>query len=172
MRDCRSSSMASVPADYSAWSPRLAIHASCRLGSSFCSDRLYLPMRWEKSAKAARGTDMPPVVCLGSKSTLRLGACATVLALTTPAIARRSQVSQRAVSTEKQTLAEGRESFDSNCAGCHGLDGRGGERGPDISTRAQVVQAPDQELRDILRTRRIVAGMQSFASLGVERLDA
>lgn len=81
-------------------------------------------------------------------------------------------MSQRAVSAQKQTIAEGREIFDSNCAGCHGLDGHGGERGPDISTRSQMVQAPDQELRDILRTGRIVAGMPSFASLGVARLDA
>src|SRR6516165_2426152 len=48
--------MASTKAGCSAWSPRPGIPEFCRLGSSFCSDRWYLPMRSEKSAKAAQNT--------------------------------------------------------------------------------------------------------------------
>ena len=44
---------------------------------------------------------------------------------------------------------EGRTIFEGTCAGCHGLDGRGGERGPDISSRQQVVQLSDEKILDI-----------------------
>src|SRR5258708_35877135 len=33
-------------------------------------------------------------------------------------------------------LALGRQLFENRCAGCHGLDGLGGEPAPDIATRA------------------------------------
>jgi len=59
-----------------------------------------------------------------------------------------------------------RQIFESTCAGCHGLDGRGGEHGPDISTRQQVVQLSDGELLEILRNGRPAAGMPAFDSLG------
>jgi cytochrome c oxidase cbb3-type subunit III len=60
----------------------------------------------------------------------------------------------------------GHQAFDSLCAGCHGLDGRGSERGPDISTRQQIVQLSDNELMQILRGGRPAAGMPPFDSLG------
>src|SRR5208282_1944005 len=63
-----------------------------------------------------------------------------------------------------------RQIFESTCAGCHGLDGRGGEHGPDISTRQQVVQLSDGELLEILRNGRPAAGMPAFDSLGGPRL--
>lgn len=69
-----------------------------------------------------------------------------------------------------QTGNEGRQLFASACAGCHGLDGRGGERGPDISTRQQIVQLSDRELLEILRGGRPAAGMPPFASLGAAKL--
>jgi cytochrome c oxidase cbb3-type subunit III len=78
--------------------------------------------------------------------------------------------------TEKKTAItaanEARQIFESTCAGCHGLDGRGGERGPDIATRPQVVQLPDRELREILSGGRPDAGMPPFAFLGSGKLDA
>src|SRR5580693_10510401 len=54
----------------------------------------------------------------------------------------------------KQAPVEGRQMFESACAGCHGLDGRGGERGPDIATRQQVVQLTDAGIMEILRGGR------------------
>jgi cytochrome c oxidase cbb3-type subunit III len=65
---------------------------------------------------------------------------------------------------------EGRQLFDVTCAGCHGLDGRGGERGPDIATRAQVAQLSDAEIFQILQGGRPAAGMPPFESLGTAKL--
>jgi cytochrome c oxidase cbb3-type subunit III len=77
------------------------------------------------------------------------------------------------VSTHSQAdPAAGRRLFESSCAGCHGLDGRGGERGPDVTTRAQVVQLSDQETLGILREGRPGAGMPSFDSFGNVKLRA
>ena len=67
---------------------------------------------------------------------------------------------------------EARQIFESTCAACHGLDGRGGERGPNISTRPQAVQLSDHELGEILRQGRPAAGMPPFAALGSNNLKA
>ncbi len=66
--------------------------------------------------------------------------------------------------------SEGRQLFEAACAGCHGLDGRGGERGPDIVTRQQIVQMPDADISEILRSGRPAAGMPPFGSLGEAKL--
>jgi len=66
--------------------------------------------------------------------------------------------------------SEGKPIFESTCAGCHGLAGRGGERGPDIATRQQVVQLSDGKILEILREGRPAAGMPPFASLGGTKL--
>jgi cytochrome c oxidase cbb3-type subunit III len=68
--------------------------------------------------------------------------------------------------------SEGRTLFESSCAGCHGLDGRGSERGPDISTRQQIVQLSDEDILGILRAGRPTAGMPPFAFLGHVKLKA
>jgi len=73
--------------------------------------------------------------------------------------------------TTNSRTNEARQVFESVCAGCHGLDGRGGERGPDISTRPQIVQLSDTELLQILRAGRPTAGMPLFDSFGTTKLQ-
>ncbi len=68
------------------------------------------------------------------------------------------------------STSAGRQLFESVCAGCHGLDGRGGERGPDISTRQQIVQMSDADILEILRSGRPAAGMPPFGSFGETKL--
>ena len=68
--------------------------------------------------------------------------------------------------------AEAKTTFDSICASCHGLDGRGGERGPDLVARPDTVNKSDGDLLKVLREGRAAAGMPSFASYGPERLAA
>jgi cytochrome c oxidase cbb3-type subunit III len=75
-------------------------------------------------------------------------------------------------SGEQPSSNDARQIFESTCAACHGLDGRGGERGPNISTRPQVVQLSDRELGEILRQGRPAAGMPPFAALGNNNLKA
>jgi cytochrome c oxidase cbb3-type subunit 3 len=78
---------------------------------------------------------------------------------------------QNTAQAKNQGLAEGRRIFEATCAGCHGLDGRGGERGPDISTRPQVVQLSDAETLEVLRRGISAAGMPPFGALGATKLN-
>lgn len=88
----------------------------------------------------------------------------------------RSGVAQNAGNSPSQTppqsASEGRQLFESICASCHGLDGRGGERGPDIATRPQIVQLSDSEIMEILRVGRPSAGMPPFQSFGEAKLKS
>src|SRR5271163_3325151 len=55
--------------------------------------------------------------------------------------------------------------FASNCAGCHGADGRGGEHAPNIATAPEVQHLTDRELAGIIRYGISGAGMPAFSSL-------
>jgi len=72
----------------------------------------------------------------------------------------------------QQMKDEGQQLFASICAGCHGLDGKGAERAPDIARRPQVVQLSDHELMEILRQGKPTAGMPPFEYLGPPKLSA
>jgi alcohol dehydrogenase (cytochrome c) len=52
----------------------------------------------------------------------------------------------------------GMQEYSDRCAGCHGADGRGGERGPGIVLRGRS----DQELRDLIVKGLPAAGMPGF----------
>ena len=69
-------------------------------------------------------------------------------------------------------LADAKQTYESVCAACHGLDARGSERGPDIASKPEVVQETDAELMQILANGKPAGGMPSFASLGGAKLSA
>jgi putative heme-binding domain-containing protein len=95
-----------------------------------------------------------------------------VFAMTWPlrALAQNAAPANVAARPLHPSTSEGQQLFESVCAGCHGLDGRGGERGPDISMRQQAVQLSDGEILGILRGGRAAAGMPPFAFLGDAKL--
>ena len=68
-------------------------------------------------------------------------------------------------------LSEAKTAFNTACASCHGLDARGGERGPDLVSRPEVVRKTDAELLKILIDGKTAAGMPSFASFAPARLS-
>jgi putative heme-binding domain-containing protein len=68
-------------------------------------------------------------------------------------------------------LAEARKTFSTTCAACHGLDGRGGERGPDIASR-QVQEHSDEQLVRTVRNGISETGMPNFAFLGDAKIEA
>jgi putative heme-binding domain-containing protein len=72
----------------------------------------------------------------------------------------------------RTSAEDGRKAFESVCASCHGLDGRGGERGPNIATRAAVQQLSDEETLRVLRSGIPAAGMPAFSALGVPKIKA
>lgn len=65
----------------------------------------------------------------------------------------------------------GRQAFESICASCHGLNGKGGERAPDIATRPEIVKLSDNNLLGVLREGRPQAGMPAFRDLGTAKLS-
>jgi cytochrome c oxidase cbb3-type subunit 3 len=86
-----------------------------------------------------------------------------------------AQKSKQATSrgpSHKQDSEAGRELFESTCGGCHGLDGRGGEKGPNIATRPEISRRSDDEILAILQNGIPGAGMPAFARLGDTKLQA
>lgn len=62
--------------------------------------------------------------------------------------------------------AAAQQAFAANCAGCHGLDGKGGERAPDIVTRPTVRKLSDAQLLQILQKGVPQTSMPAFSHLG------
>jgi len=86
-----------------------------------------------------------------------------------------AQKTNQAVSagpSRKVSSEVGRKLFESTCAGCHGLDGRGGEKGPNIATRPEISTRSDDEILAILQHGVPAAGMPAFSMLGDAKLQA
>jgi cytochrome c oxidase cbb3-type subunit 3 len=60
--------------------------------------------------------------------------------------------------------------FDSSCAVCHGSDGRGGERAPNIATKREIVNLSDAQLTVILNKGVLASGMPPFSYLGDQKI--
>jgi putative heme-binding domain-containing protein len=59
----------------------------------------------------------------------------------------------------------GKSAFNSTCAGCHGLDGRGSEKAPNIASNAKVQHFADAQLADIVKNGVPGTGMPASRSL-------
>jgi cytochrome c oxidase cbb3-type subunit III len=76
------------------------------------------------------------------------------------------QKSARPVSTR------GKQTFASTCANCHGLDGRGAERAPNIADNPKVQHLSDAEIAHIIENGIPGAGMPAFRSLEASDVKA
>jgi cytochrome c oxidase cbb3-type subunit III len=65
----------------------------------------------------------------------------------------------------ERSIADGRQVFENRCAGCHGIDGRGGERAPDLATTAKTQRRSDSALAQIISNGIPAAGMPSFSAM-------
>ncbi len=74
--------------------------------------------------------------------------------------------------SSSDTVVEGQRIFVTTCAACHGLDGRGGERGPDLVNRKDVQQMPDDALIRLVQDGKPGTGMPAFRSLSIARTQA
>jgi cytochrome c oxidase cbb3-type subunit 3 len=111
----------------------------------------------------------------GTRHLWPLRCAVTVLLCALGSVFGQTALAQTSVARSKTATRpsnEGKAIFESACAGCHGLDGRGGERGPDIATRQPVVQLSDGQIQEILQGGRPAAGMPPFAALGATKLNA
>jgi cytochrome c oxidase cbb3-type subunit 3 len=66
----------------------------------------------------------------------------------------------------------GQKIFASTCAGCHGLDGRGGERAPNIAQNREVQRLSDAQLTHIVQEGVPGTGMPAFHSLASSDVKA
>jgi cytochrome c oxidase cbb3-type subunit III len=103
---------------------------------------------------------------------VRMTAAFCCLAIPAVALSRQNRLGRTAPKTNADGLREAKTAFDTACASCHGLDARGGERGPDLVSRPEVVRKTDAELRRILTDGKTAAGMPSFASYAPAKLSA
>ena len=67
---------------------------------------------------------------------------------------------------QRQRLeSSGARIFESRCAGCHGLDGHGTERGPNIASTENAQRQSDAALRRTIRHGIAGTGMPAFSTL-------
>ena len=66
----------------------------------------------------------------------------------------------------------GRSTFNSSCAGCHGLDARGGDKAPNISTSVRVQHLSDTELAAIIKNGVPGTGMPAFHTFSQKQVQS
>jgi cytochrome c oxidase cbb3-type subunit III len=98
------------------------------------------------------------------------GVCVMLIAGTWAVHAQTSSQNAKPLQRDGSRIANGGKTFAATCAGCHGLDGRGGERGPNIATRQEVLRRSDAELLQTLRNGIPASGMPAFLQLGDGKL--
>ncbi|MGC2447955.1 MAG: c-type cytochrome [Candidatus Sulfotelmatobacter sp.] len=97
---------------------------------------------------------------INPRTVLFLCLCFTV----TPVISS-AQASRKDSGNNRSSSATGKQSFTSSCAGCHGLDGRGSERAPSITTTPRIRKFTDQQLSNVISNGVPGTGMPAFHSL-------
>ena len=69
---------------------------------------------------------------------------------------------QSAQAVDSRAREAGKRHFETRCAACHGADGKGGERGPDIISTETARRRSANELRELIRKGIPAAGMPAF----------
>src|SRR6201998_1997549 len=66
---------------------------------------------------------------------------------------------------KRNATIPGQSDVSSNCAGCHGLDGRGSDKGADIAGSVNVRHLSDPQVSDTISSGIPGTGMPAFHSL-------
>jgi cytochrome c oxidase cbb3-type subunit 3 len=103
----------------------------------------------------------------------RLPVAAGLLLVTAIATAPRAGGQAPAPAPQPDAIARGRQSFTTNCAACHGPEGRGGGEGATDLTRSAIATAADGgvQLAAFLKTGRPERRMPPFALADAEVAD-
>jgi cytochrome c oxidase cbb3-type subunit 3 len=72
----------------------------------------------------------------------------------------------------KPVSTRGKQAFASACASCHGLDGRGGERAPNIAESPKVQRLSDAQIAHIIENGIPGTAMPAFHSLETSEVKA
>ncbi|HXJ88369.1 MAG TPA: c-type cytochrome [Candidatus Binatia bacterium] len=81
-----------------------------------------------------------------------------------------SQVKQNPSSAQPKAAVPGRSTFNSVCAACHGLDGRGSDKAVDITTSATVRDLSDAQLASVISNGVPGTGMPAFRTLSAAQV--
>jgi putative heme-binding domain-containing protein len=76
--------------------------------------------------------------------------------------ARHPQEAQEAQEGDPNLVAAGKRHFEAHCAACHGADGKGGERGPDIVSPDNARRRSADDLSELIRRGIPAGGMPAF----------
>lgn len=81
---------------------------------------------------------------------------------------------KRSSSSEQtpKTVLPGRSTFNSTCAPCHGLDGRGSDKAVNIGASARAQRLSDAQLANIISNGVADAGMPAFRTLTARQVRA
>jgi len=90
----------------------------------------------------------------------------TALVIASIAVSVQSQARDQRSTKGKAEASSGKQTFAVSCAACHGLDGRGGERGPNIAADTRIQRLSDAQLSRIVTNGFPRTGMPAFRSLG------
>jgi cytochrome c oxidase cbb3-type subunit III len=77
---------------------------------------------------------------------------------------------QKHIAANTAADRKGAALFSQDCSACHGTDGRGGERAPNIATQHDIVSRSDAQLYEIIDKGILSAGMPGFSYLGGENI--
>jgi cytochrome c oxidase cbb3-type subunit III len=72
----------------------------------------------------------------------------------------------------ERSLADARQTFENRCAVCHGMDGRGGERAPDIASSPKVQRQTDAAVTQVINNGIPSGGMPAFGYLDAPTIRA
>lgn len=123
------------------------------------------------SARGFRGIECSPSPMLPiRKSLAQFGLCLFLSVLHVSFMQAEQDLS--ADPALKATRASGRSTFNSSCAGCHGLDGRGSDKAANISTSDKVQHLSDAQLASIISNGVPETGMPAFHSLNERQVHA
>jgi cytochrome c oxidase cbb3-type subunit III len=67
---------------------------------------------------------------------------------------------------------DGAQLFASNCAGCHGADGKGSAKGVAIATLPAVIALSDADLASVVHSGKLTGGMPAFPQLSDRETQA
>ncbi|HEV2714965.1 MAG TPA: c-type cytochrome [Terriglobales bacterium] len=81
---------------------------------------------------------------------------------------------QQSSSSDRSTIPNevGRKAYNTSCAGCHGLDGRGSDKAVDISGSVKVRHLSDAQLSSIISNGVPGTGMPAFRTLSEKQSRA
>jgi cytochrome c oxidase cbb3-type subunit III len=106
-----------------------------------------------------------------ARNSLRV-ALLTALAFALLGMTARAHAQQSGKPSADKNVTEGKQIFSTTCAACHGLDGGGGERGPDISHRREIQRLSNKALIQIVHDGVPGTRMPAFGSLGTSSIQS